>query len=52
LKTTEGRLQSASGDLTGDLGDKAEEDSKQVQGCTMNTLADPQKLRHKGHKDS
>ena len=52
LKTTKGRLQPASGDLTGDLGDKAEEDSKQVQGCTMDTLADPQKPRHKEHKDS
>jgi uncharacterized protein YjbJ (UPF0337 family) len=52
LKTTKGRLQPASGDLTGDLGDKAEEDSKQVQGCTMDTLADPQKPRYKGYKDS
>jgi uncharacterized protein YjbJ (UPF0337 family) len=52
LKTAEGRLQSASGDLTGNLGDKVKGDSKQVQGSVMDTLAELHKARQEGHKDS
>jgi uncharacterized protein YjbJ (UPF0337 family) len=52
LKTAEGRLQSASGDLTGNLGDKVKGASKQAQGSAMDTLADLHKPEHKGHKDA
>jgi len=52
MKTAEGRLQSASGDLTGNLGDKVKGASKQVQGSTMDTLADLHKPEYKGHKDT
>ena len=52
VKSAEGRLQSASGDPTGHLGDKLEGDSKQVQGSAMDTMADLHKRRQKGLKDS
>lgn len=52
LKTAEGRLQSASGELTGNLGDKVKGASKQAQGSAMDTLADLHKPEHKGHKDT
>jgi len=52
MKTAEGRLQSASGDLTGNLDDKLKGASKQVQGSAMDTLADLHKPEHKGDKDA
>ncbi len=52
VESAEGRLQSASGDPTGNLGDKVEGDSKQVQGSAMDTMADLHKRRQKGLKDS
>jgi uncharacterized protein YjbJ (UPF0337 family) len=52
MKIAEGRIQSAAGELTGNLGDKVKGASKQVQGSTMDTLADLRKPEHKGNKDT
>ena len=51
-KTAEGRLQSASGDLTANNGAKIKGAAKQVQGSAMNSAANLQKPNKNADKTS